>query len=297
MSATGYTRAQLEAMERERIRRQQVVSECRALVAACEEELANVRDRAVQQLAAPALKPVRASIEEWRGRIMASPDEALTGLRAAGRTLQCVLVEASSAGKAWNEQQKKARAGVAAARVEARVVRQIAGTAADSSLAGADAAAAEAEAALATGRFAEAEAALAQASAKAESGRSAAFDESVRRAIVSSLFQTLQAQGFVTAAPELFDDGTEGGTVTLIGQLPSGRRARFDVHIDGRLGFDLDGYEGRACAADLESVETALLERFNVRLGPPQMIWKNPDKISKGARDLPSGGQRNGQGS
>ena len=79
--------------------------------------------------------------------------------------------------------------------------------------------------------------------------------------------------------------------------MPSGKLARFDVQLDGRMDFDLDGYEGRACADEIERIEQTMHDQFGVRLGPQQVTWKNPNRIAKGARDLPSGGtQRIGRG-
>jgi len=111
------------------------------------------------------------------------------------------------------------------------------------------------------------------------------MDERVRREVVKGLLKTLKGMGFVTVGPQL-----QEGLVVLEGRLASGRRARFEVKLDGELAFDLDGYEGRACAADMEKVEIAMKDQYGVLLGPPQIVWKNPDRLTKGARDLPTGG-------
>lgn len=120
----------------------------------------------------------------------------------------------------------------------------------------------------------------------------ASLDETVRRGVVRGLLSTLKTMGFVVEGPQFRDGSTEGGVVTLVGKMPSGKCARFEVRLDGRMNFDLDGYEGRACAAEIERIGQTLHGRFGVKLGPPQMTWKNPDRIAKGARDLPSGGSR-----
>jgi hypothetical protein len=39
----------------------------------------------------------------------------------------------------------------------------------------------------------------------------------------------------------------------------------------------------------VEQIEQALKEHFGIKLGPPQVTWKNPDRISKGAHNLPTG--------
>lgn len=159
----------------------------------------------------------------------------------------------------------------------------------------ADRALAEAEVLLSQGETGGAAERMKQVNDQLDSSRHAALDESVRKAVVSSLLATLRDQGFQVESPRLFSGSEPGGQVTLVGQLPSGRRALFNVFLDGRLGFDLDGYEGRACAKDLERVEQTLASRFRIQLGPPQITWKNPDKLSQGARDLPSGTSQRGQ--
>ena len=78
----------------------------------------------------------------------------------------------------------------------------------------------------------------------------------------------------------------------LRGRLPSGREARFEVHVDGKMRFDFEGYEGQSCAAELAQVEKVLQEQCGVLLGPTQVTWKNPDRLGKGARNLPVGGAR-----
>lgn len=62
--------------------------------------------------------------------------------------------------------------------------------------------------------------------------------------------------------------------------MPSGKMAKFEVYLDGRMYFDFDGYEGRACAKDLEKIDKTLQEQFSVKLTGSQITWKNPDKIA-----------------
>lgn len=116
------------------------------------------------------------------------------------------------------------------------------------------------------------------------------LDETVRREVVRGLVSSLTEIGFILEGPRLADAEKKGGVVTLTGKLPSGRAARFEVHIDGRMHFDFDGYEGRSCANELENVERVLRERCSLKLGPTQVTWKNtPLQRSRGARELPTG--------
>lgn len=293
MSALGVRRAELEAIERERLRLAQVQSECAALLAACDKEMAEIRDPAVQQLAAAALQDVRKALTAARSQAATAPDAALAATRDAQRGLHAAIVKGQAYARKWSAEQQRAQAALAAARLEAKVVSELAGGGAP--LKEADAALLEAEQLVAKGDTAAAEQALARASTGLQNGRQARLDESVRKAVIMSLLTTLREQGFQVEKPQLHAGEQAGGRVTLVGHLPSGRRARFDVYLDGQLGFDLDGYEGRACARELEAVEETLRSRFRIQLGPPQITWKNPDKISQGARGLPSDGTTHGK--
>lgn len=290
MSALGVRRAELEAMERERLRLDQVRSECTALLKACDKEMASVHDSAVQQLAASALREVRKALTAAGERVVTTPDAALAAMRAAQRSLHAALVQGEAQARRWSDEQRRTQETLASARLEAQVIRDLAGNSGSASLQEADAAISEASRLITQDQTAAAAQLLGRASDRIQAGRQAALDESVRKAVVASLLTTLREQGFQVEKPQLFAGKEPGGQVTLVGHLPSGRRARFDVYLDGRLGFDLDGYEGRACARELESVEQTLRTRFRIQLGPPQITWKNPDKISQGARDLPAGG-------
>lgn len=295
MSSLGYRRAELEAIERERLRVDQVRRECSALLDACNDEMAAIRDAAVQQLTAPALREVRKALTEARGQLGSAPDAAIAAARTAQRSLHTAVAQGEASARRWSEEQRHAQEALAAARLDARVMRSVAGNSGAASLEEADSAIAEAEKLIAQGKNAAADQVINRAGERIEAGRQAALDESVRKAVVSSLLTTLREQGFQVEKPQLFAGEQPGGHVILVGHLPSGRRARFDVFLDGKLGFDMDGYEGRACARDLESVEETLRTKFRIQLGPPQITWKNPDKISKGARDLPTGGVTRGK--
>lgn len=295
MSALGYRTAELEAQERERLRQEQVKSECLALVNACTDEMAQIRDPTVQQLAAPALIAVKRALDGIQEQARTAPDAALSAARLAQRQLHTAMVDGEASAQQWSQEVRKAKTNLAVARVEARVIRAIAGPAGASALQSADRALAEAEQLASQGDAGSVTERLKQANDQIDSSRQAALDESIRKAVVSSLLATLRDQGFQVESPRLFPGSEPGGYVTLVGLLPSGRRAKFNVYLDGRLGFDLDGYEGRACAKELERVEQTLASRFRIQLGPPQITWKNPDKLSLDARDLPGGTNQRGQ--
>lgn len=271
MSMTAQQRFELEEIRREAIRLEQVRRDSEALVAVCEQRLAAVHDVAVQQLAADDLRAVARDLATHRGRLAAEPDAALAALEQTQSQLHTALARAEARARAWSAQQAEVVA-------QARALAERGAPSAQQALKSAE-----------SGDISAAQATLSTAVAEVATARKVAVEESVRREVVKGLLKTLKDLGFVVVGPQL-----DAGTVVLEGRLASGRKARFEVSLEGKMAFDLDGYEGRACADDFEKIETTLRDRYGVRLGPPQVVWRNPDRLSKGARDLPTGTHRKG---
>ena len=290
MSMKGARELELERAHREALRLEQVRGECRALVSVCEAAVAEVRDVAVQQYAAAELGPLVGELRSVNGEVQAAPDATLERLRGIQQRLTTTLATAEARARSWTEgqTQARARAQAVAGRIEAVVASQK-----ESADLGANEArqwVEQAQEHASRGAETDARQCLDRAEQALAAARTAGFEEQVRRELVKGLLKTLKGMGFVTLAPRLAKD-----LVVLEGHLPSGRRARFEVRLDGRMAFDLDGYEGRACAEDMEKVETAMRDRFGVRMGPPQVVWKNPDRRSQGAVTLPGGKGRSGR--
>lgn len=114
-----------------------------------------------------------------------------------------------------------------------------------------------------------------------------AVDETLRREILTALMKTMRDLGFAVGKPTI---DKETGGVVMIGQLPSNRSIRFEVNLDGQMEFDMNGFLERKCADHLDEVLGILEANFNIATGPVQHNWKNPDKISKGSKGFPSGG-------
>jgi len=112
--------------------------------------------------------------------------------------------------------------------------------------------------------------------------------EAERRYIIGSLKSTMTELGFIVGKPKMVSKEDQ---VLITGKMPSGRMASFKVGNSGEMEFDLDGYEGRECAKELEHVMEKMSKQFEITCEPPQHKWKNPDRISKGSKDLPTGGQ------
>jgi len=289
MSMKGERQLQLERARREALRLEQVRGECRALVAVCESTMSGVRDAAVQQYAAAELRELVGALRDAGTRVQEAPDATLEQLQGLQHRLTTTLVHAEARARSWSEAQTQTRARLQAldGRIEAVSQTQKEGAAAG--LAEARRLVEEARTQAERGADDDAQRHLEHAEQALATARTAALDEKVRREVVKGLLGTLKGLGFVTVGPQLSAD-----IVILEGRLPSGRRARFEVKLDGQLAFDLDGYEGRSCAQEMEKVETAMRNRFGVTMGPPQVVWKNPDRLSQGALELPGGGKSRG---
>ena len=120
-----------------------------------------------------------------------------------------------------------------------------------------------------------------------ERDHQAAVDEELRRHIISSVVKAMSELGFVVGKPKLL---RESGNVAVVGTLSSGRTIRFDVRASGEMEFDMDGFKDRTCSNSLDEVLLLMEERFGVESGPVQHNWKNPDRISKGSKGFPTGG-------
>lgn len=114
-----------------------------------------------------------------------------------------------------------------------------------------------------------------------------AVDETLRREIITALMKTMRDLGFAVGKPTI---DKETGGVVMIGTLPSNRSIRFEVNLEGQMEFDMNGFLERKCADHLDEVLGILEANFDITTGPVQHNWKNPDKISKGSKGFPSGG-------
>ena len=112
-------------------------------------------------------------------------------------------------------------------------------------------------------------------------------DETLRKEIITALMKTMRDLGFAVGKPTI---DQETGGVVMIGTLPSHRSIRFEVDLNGQMEFDMNGFMERKCADHLDEVLGVLEANFSIMTGPVQHNWKNPDKISKGSKGFPSGG-------
>jgi hypothetical protein len=112
-------------------------------------------------------------------------------------------------------------------------------------------------------------------------------DETVRRTVIKSIYQSLRKSGFIVSAPQM-----NGDVVLVRARKPAGQQAEFNVSLDGTMKYKFDNYEGQKCRKDIDEVTAMLEECYGVKLSKRKVLWSNPDRIKKGSKDAPNGGGR-----
>jgi len=270
------------------LRLEQLTQRAHGLAASCEHTIKAVNDPAVQQLAAKNLSEIRRTLSQVSRQIASAPERAVKDLRKTQKRLNKTIAKAESAAKNWSKQQTQARTAIKTVQQTLEAEKQSGNKGGQETLARAEQELANATSLCRQGRYDQVASHCEKAGELIDKAGRESFDESVRKEVVRGLLSTLKDMGFVLETPCLQGDDPASAVVTLSGRMPSGKKATFEVSLDGRMQFDFDGYEGRACAKDLDKIDTTLQQRFSVKLSNPQITWKNPDKIAKGARNLPS---------
>jgi hypothetical protein len=293
MSLFGFIDVRLLREQMQRMRLDQVKAQVQSLLTGCRGTVVSVRDPAEQQLAAKGLAAVQKELSRIAGDAESRPDQALKSVKACQKNLHTVIAEARKAAKQWSDERARAEALLAENQAKLQAAARDPNPAGQPLLAKVEDQIEEARSLCEQGRYAQTVKTLTGLETQMEKANKASFDETVRRKVVGGLLATFQTMGFVVEGPNVDPDRPDG-VVTMVGRMPSGKTARFEINLDGKLKFDLDGYEGRSCGSDLETIEKTMQATFGIQFGPPQITWKNPDKIAKGAKDLPAGSRRQG---
>lgn len=118
-----------------------------------------------------------------------------------------------------------------------------------------------------------------------------AITEEVRRDVVKSIIKSLKDSEFTVEHPEIIQDDN-GGVVKITAKKPSGKRAVCKIALNGKLEYLFDNYEGLTCVKDIDKFTKELEEIYSVKLSNKQVIWENPDRISKGALNIDNDNKR-----
>jgi len=291
MSSIGYRQAELEKQRKKKLRLQQLRSRAQGLLVSCGNTIRAVNDPAIQQIVAQDLREIQKTLTQVPQQIDSTPQQANRILKKIQKRLNSVIAKAETTVKNWSKQQAQAKAKLEAVQQTLEAEKQSAGEGGQEALAKAEQRIAQATSLYSEGHYKEMASLCEQVNDLIDQAGQESFDESVRREVVKGLLTTLTNMGFAVEPPRLQGKDSRPGVVILSGHMPSGKKAKFEVDLDGRMNFDFDGYEGRACVKDLEKINHTLQEQFAVKLSGSQITWKNPDKIAKGSRNMPSSGR------
>lgn len=277
-------RAEAEA---ERLRIQQVKDEANGLLTSSEAIIKDVVDPSIQQIAAEDLREIQEQIKHASKQIQSEPEQAKQQIAELQAQLRARLEKAQEKAEALSMQKAEAKARLESVRQSLEAQKDFADHNAKETLSKAETLIQEASRLYILNRLEDVSASCEQATTLIEQAGRETLAESERREVVGGLQDTLIDMGFMVESPE-FSERESGNVIRLMGKMPSGKTAVFHISRDGKLDFDFDGYEGRTCVKDMEALEATLHERFSIQMGPAQVTWKNPDKIAKGAMNLPT---------
>jgi DNA repair exonuclease SbcCD ATPase subunit len=278
---TAFSEAQIQAKQ---IQLEQLKKEAGELLNDTTDMLKHIHNPAMQQLIGPQLRQLQPQIKKVSELIQTDPQQAKSLSENLKRQLQEMLDKSQE--QLLKDSQIKATANTALEQVKQQLEVYIAASSRgdDESVQQIRKLIDNATIQYQQGQYKQVEDSCHQAIELLKQASQKSFDETVRREVVQGLLTTFTNMGFVVQQPCLESDNESGKTVRLIGKLPSGKTASFNVHLDGKMDFDFDGYEGRACAKELEHIDQMLQQQqFSIKLSENQITWKNPDKIAKGA--------------
>ena len=116
------------------------------------------------------------------------------------------------------------------------------------------------------------------------------LDERIRKTTVAGIIKSLKSAGFSVGKPKI----TQDGYVKVLAKKPSGNTALCKVNLEGQFEYKFDSYKGMSCLKDIESFETDLENVYGFKLSDKRVLWENPDRIKKGSKENPTGGQTRG---
>ncbi|MCP4451775.1 MAG: hypothetical protein GY809_09965, partial [Planctomycetes bacterium] len=261
---------ELRRQAKEQLRQEQRRKQCHALVSTCKETIRGVTDTAIQQLASKDLIRFSDELRQASRQIDAEPDRAHKSIKATQKQLNRTLAQAEANAKQWSDKQAQARAQLRAMEQDFGAEKQVANEAGHKVLAELNNKITQAKTLYQEGHYKESKKLCKISRTVLKEASQATLDETIRRKVVGGLLSTLMSMGFVTEAPQLHGDEPDTNRVRLTGRMPSGRTATFEVKLDGQMSFDLDGYQGKACAKDMDQISSILQRQLDLKMGPAQ---------------------------
>jgi hypothetical protein len=280
MSGGGYISVKQMERMREEARRSQVREECQALL----ERTAALLEQGKQNLSTSGFVSESSELDKLVGeaysQMSLSPDQALQSARLAIAQVSAIQTEARAKKQMWGEERRKVD------ELLSRTINQLKSI----SIKNKEGQKAHQSNIARLEKMTDVPLSLVTLESMVEETLNGAresqardLQEEVRKELVRRLLGGLRASNYVISGPVLKD-----GRVEILATTPAGKKVRFEINDQCRIGFDLDGFIGETCKDAVDAVLERLrsdgtdgeIEQFN---------WHNPYKIKKGAKDLPHG--------
>ena len=277
MSSSGALRARLEAERREKLRLEQVRSECNNLIKIIKSKTNEVQsDSSVSSVMSGMTNLINSRIGSLQDAVQSAPDQTLSSLKTLSNEVNNFIVQSVSPQRKWVKEQEETYKKLLNFKDEVKSfeakdknkINEYLEKISNLETISVDKKVIDETISSITTEFNEL--------------KEKEMKENERREIVKQILSVLKSQGFITRKPLLKSEGVE-----LVGKLPSGKGVIFHVQEDARITYDFDGYEGTTCKTELEGLVTKLSTESGVETSIEQFTWHNPDKIEKGAKDLP----------
>jgi len=286
------SRQRMEELRRqkEEARREQVRQEVTSLLASVQHAAGRFQHHLTQAFGQKAQRESADLAAKARSLLQSDPDRARNLARRSLAVAKRGLEEASRTAAAWNRGKAEAHEAFTMLRVSLDSLLQGASVveATDPNVERAVQNLTLAETAMRREDFTAAKAAALkgqQEAAQAEQARQQQEErEAVRREIVRGLRQVLVEMGFAVEKPR-----KDSHKVVLVGCLPSGRTARFEILLDGQVKYDFDGYQHRECGKDRQAIRRRLEAICDAKLPEAVEYWKDemPRQIGASQLDIP----------
>lgn len=107
----------------------------------------------------------------------------------------------------------------------------------------------------------------------------AIVDEKVRKETLKVIIKSIKDRGFIVDTKNNLKIDKKTNIVKLVAQKPDGKKAEFEISLNGKFMYHFDGYEGQACQKDITPFIDDLENIYDINILRKEVIWSNPDKI------------------
>ncbi|MDH5647113.1 MAG: hypothetical protein OEZ01_13960 [Candidatus Heimdallarchaeota archaeon] len=290
MSGNGRLQALLEARRREKIRLENVKNQCRGIILALEAEIINLNS-SIQQSMGSQLQNMKLKINNYKNELENSPDQTLININEIKERFVGIVTEGKNKSKEWDNYRIKWEEALlnAIIQVESLSNSQFK-LGKENYIALVD----ELNQLRDSGVEATDIIKFDQINDKVNQVITQIEKDNVTREIIISIQKILKEKGFKPSSPKY--SLSKQGTIEMVGMLSPGRNARFWISTEGQIEFNFEGYSGTTCKDTIDDIVLQLSNKEDIQSKIEQFEWHNPDKIEKGAKNYPIGGQVRSKG-